>query len=353
VRSRKRWLIPGGIAFVLIAAVVSAFFYIRFLLYTPPQPPEQGEEQEFEILKGETLDSIAKRLFQEGLLRDPAALKLAVFFGGGAAGIKAGTHHLRTDQNAWEIYEAIQVSPVARYIRIVLPEGLDSFEIAGRLETAGICSAEEFLAAARSVVQIADIAPGAESLEGYLFPDTYHVPVGASATDVINMMLRRFRVEADNELREKFKEVGLSLNEGVILASLIAKEAGNPDEMPLISSVFHNRLRIGMKLDCDATFIYARKLAGDWDGVVRIADRQFESPYNTYLHGGLPPAPIGNPGSDALFAAASPAESDYLYFVAKGPDTADGHRFSKTMREHLQAVREYQQRLRDWRKAQR
>lgn len=340
-KRHRWWLLPAAVALALSAAVAAVALYCHQMLYVPVKPVGSGEEVEFRIERGEKLDSIAARLHQAGLLRDPAALKLAAFFGGGGRGVKAGRHRLRTDHNAWQIFELIQQSPLADFVRLVVPEGFDSFEIALRIAEAGICSEEEFLAAVFDDAPIADLAPGAASLEGYLFPDTYHVPVGAGAGEVVRMMLKRFREAADSELRGRLEAAGFSLHEGVILASLIAREAGNAGEMPLISSVFHNRLRVGMKLDCDPTFVYARKLAGDWDGVVLAVDRQIDSPYNTYLIGGLPPGPIGSPGREALIAVADPAESDYLYFVAKGPDTSLGHYFSRTTAEHLRAVAKY------------
>jgi UPF0755 protein len=344
-RRGRRWILPAAVALALLASIVAVVVYIQQMLYSPMLPPGSGEETGFRIEHGEKLDSVARRLHEAGLLRDPAALKLAAFFGGGGAGIKAGTHRLRTDMSAWEIYRLLQRSPAADFIRLVIPEGFDSFETALKAAEAGICSEEEFLAAVADPSPIADLAPSARTLEGYLYPDTYHVPVGAGAQGLVAMMIKRFRDQVDAELIDTFKATGLDLPNGVILASLIAKEAGHAEEMPLISSVFHNRLRIGMKLDCDPTFIYARKLAGDWDGVVRGDDRSFESPYNTYLHGGLPPGPISSPGREALRAAAEPAATDFLYFVAKGPDTSEGHYFSRTAREHRQAVEKYRREL--------
>jgi UPF0755 protein len=345
IGQRKRWLFPAAAAFAILAAVASVAFYLHQTLYVPIRTPGSGVEIEFRIERGEKLDSIALRLQQAGSIRDPAALKLAAFLGGGGAGIKAGTHRLRTDLSAWEIFQLLQRSPAADFIRVVIPEGFDSFEIALLAASAGICSQEDFLAAVADPSPIADIAPQATSLEGYLFPDTYHVPVGSGAKELLAMMLKRFREVADTEMVSNLQAAGFTLHNGVILASLIAKEAGNAEEMPLISSVFHNRLSIGMKLDCDPTFIYARKLAGRWDGVVQGDDRSFDSPYNTYIHNGLPPGPIGSPGRDALLAVIAPADSDFFYFVAKGPDTSEGHYFSRTAKEHRQAVEKYRREI--------
>lgn len=337
----RRWLFPAVMGIVLLAVVVAVAVYFHQMLYVPVKQPGAGEEIEFTIERGEKLDSIAARLHRAGILRDPAALKLAAFFGGGGKGVKAGTHRLRTDLSAWSIYQLIQQSPLAEFVRLVIPEGFDTFEIAQRLAELGICGEAQFFDAVSNPATVSVFAPGANTLEGYLFPDTYHVPVGAGAGEVVEMMLKRFREKTDAQLNRDIEAAGFSLQQGVILASLIAREAGNAEEMPLISSVFHNRLRIGMKLDCDPTFIYARKQAGDWDGVVLAADRQIDSPYNTYRTSGLPPGPIGSPGREALRAAAHPADSEFLYFVAKGPDTSLGHYFSRTAAEHSRAVARY------------
>jgi len=339
---RRRRRILAACLTLLALAVLGAGFFVATLLFLPPEFGSGREPREvaFEIERGELLDSIAARLHEAGLIRNPLALKLASFLSGGGSGIKAGVHRLRSDMNAWNLMRALQASPQAEFTRLVLPEGWDSFEIARRVEEAGIATADEFRRAVADPGQISDLAPQAASLEGYLFPDTYHVPTdaGAGAEELAAMMVRRFRGMLDDELLADLEASGLSPHEGVILASLIAREAGNFEEMPLISSVFHNRLRLGMKLDCDPTIIYALKLEYRWDGDIRWADKELDSPYNTYLHGGLPPGPIGNPGAEALRAAARPADTDYLYFVAMSP--TESH-FSRTLREHNRAVRRY------------
>ena len=339
MRRRRRRILAAGLA-LLALAVLAGGCLVATLLFLPPEFGIEGEPLEvaFEIERGELLGSIAARLHEAGLIRDPLALKLASFLGGSGSGIKAGVHRLRRDMNAWDLMRALRDSPQAEFTRLVLPEGWDSFEIARRIEEAGIAAAGEFRRAVADPGQISDLAPQAASLEGYLFPDTYHVPTDAGPQELAAMMVRRFRVMLNGELLADLEAAGLSPHEGVILASLIAREAGNFEEMPLISSVFHNRLRLGMKLDCDPTIIYALKLEGRWDGDIRWADKELDSPYNTYISGGLPPGPIGNPGAEALRAAARPADTDYLYFVAKSP--TESH-FSRTLREHNRAVRRY------------
>jgi UPF0755 protein len=326
---------------VLSALVASGILY---LLFVPVQGEGEGAAVKFEVAPGERLDSIAARLHKEGLLHDPLALKLAGFFGGGSERIKAGKHELPRGVSAWDIFHRLQISPKGEFFKVTIPEGADIFQIAEIVGALGLSDPTDFMEIAGDPAPVADLFPEAVSLEGFFYPDTYHLPVGAGSRELVEKMLGRFReVVAEHGLEEEFNAVGLNLLDGVILASLIAKEAGNSEEMPLISSVFHNRMKIGMKLDCDPTFIYARKLVGNWDGKVGSEDTLIDSPYNTYVHGGLPPAPIGNPGLAAFLAAAKPAETEkvLLYFVAKSADPKDGHVFSATPAEHERNRREY------------
>lgn len=343
-RRKRKW--PVIVALVILVVVpVATGAAILHLLFSPTEMPDEGLETDFEVKQGERLDSIAERLHEEGLILDPLALKLAGFFGGGSKDIKAGKHILRFGVNAWEIYQLLKVSPKSEFIVITIPEGRDIFQIANILEKIGFGNRDDFLKIVHDPTPVKDILPEATSLEGFLYPDTYYLDPDCETADLVDKMLARCREILESEgLEKQFKEHGLELREGIVLASMIAKEAGNKEEMPIISSVFHNRLGIGMKLDCDPTFIYARKLDGSWDGKVRRSDRKFPSPYNTYINGGLPPGPVGNPGLASLRAAANPAvtEEKYLYFVAKNKKNAkEGHYFSATHKEHLRKSEKY------------
>jgi UPF0755 protein len=186
---------------------------------------------------------------------------------------------------------------------------------------------------------IADLDPQATSLEGYIFPDTYIVPKRATNAEILAEAVARFRRAWTPELRQQAEARRLTLRQVVTLASMIEKEAADDAERPLVASVFHNRLRKGMRLECDPTFIYAAKLNGTWDdNVNNPAHRRLLSPYNTYLFPGLPPGPIASPGEKSLRAALQPAQTEYLYFVL-GP--GGRHRFSRTEAEHQVAVAEY------------
>ncbi len=206
---------------------------------------------------------------------------------------------------------------------VAVPEGLTGEEIAALLRPGDAEGAAAFRRAFGATDLIADWDPRAKDLEGYLFPNTYHLPRKASEAEIVEAMVAEFREVFDEGRRRRAAELGLSVRDVVTLASLIEEETALPEERPLVSAVFHNRLKIGMKLDCDPTVAYALKRAGRYTGRLLLRDLKFESPYNTYLHAGLPPGPISNPGQASLDAALHPAPENYLYFVARGDG---GHR---------------------------
>lgn len=219
-------------------------------------------------------------------------------------------------------------------------EGQTMFDIAQALEAAKIVSADDFLRAAGDASSIQDIAPGAKTLEGFLFPATYGLPRKIAPADLTAMMVRKFRDTAETVFAETRGSSALPshLLGDVTLASLVERETPKPEERPLVASVYSNRLTKGMLLQCDPTVIYALEQVGGYKGTLTLKDLRFDSPYNTYLYRGLPPGPIGNPGAASLRAALHPAQSDYLYFVA---NTQGGHFFSTTLAEHNQNVVKY------------
>ena len=222
---------------------------------------------------------------------------------------------------------------------ITFREGLTIREMATVFETAGVGSRTDFIAAAQNAELIRGIDPNAPDLEGYLFPDTYTLPRRATAAQLVERMVNRFQKVMTPELKEQAAQRGLSVRELVTLASLVEKETARPDERPIVAGVYSNRLRVGMGLQCDPTVIYALMLAGRYDGNIRRADLQIDSPYNTYRYAGLPPGPIAAPGEASLRAAANPADVPYLYFVSRNDGS---HVFSTTLEEHNRHVYNFQ-----------
>ena len=218
-------------------------------------------------------------------------------------------------------------------------EGLTAAEMAQVFEERGFGTAAEFIAAAQDASLIREVDPAASDLEGYLFPETYALPRGTKASEVVAQMVSAFNGAFGAELREAAKSSGLTVRQVVTLASLVEKETGAAAERPLVAAVYRNRMKIGMGMQADPTVIYALQKAGKYDGNLSREDLQFDSPYNTYRYAGLPPGPIASPGRASLEAAVRPAAVDYLYFVSRNDGT---HVFASTLDEHNKNVFEWQ-----------
>lgn len=283
-------------------------------------PPGDGRRVEVEVVvpPGASARSIGDLLAARGIISSPTVFALAARLSGDAEDLRAGRYRLARGISVSEALEALRRGGLPDDIVVTIPEGWTLRMIAARLEEAGFGPAEAFLAEA-------------EGLEGTLFPDTYRFRPGASPAEIIAEMRRRFEEVCDSDLVAAAAARGLDRNGLVTLASIIEREARVRDEMPVISSVFHNRLARGMPLAADPTVVYA--LGKDWKEVVTHEDLEVESPYNTYRRAGLPPGPIGAPGRAALEAAARPAETDLLFFVARA-DGSGRHDFARTAAEH-------------------
>jgi UPF0755 protein len=219
-------------------------------------------------------------------------------------------------------------------------EGDTIFDIANNLQAAKYMRAAEFLEAAKDASQVQDFAPGAKTLEGFLFPATYNLARHAAPAELTTTMVRKFREAMQQIAPERLDppSPGMSLLSVVTLASLVETETPKPDERPLVAGVYANRLHKGMLLQCDPTVIYALKQADEYNPPLTLKDLRYDSPFNTYLHRGLPPGPIGNPGESAMRAALAPAPTDFLYFVS---NTHGGHFFASTLAEHNKNVAKY------------
>jgi UPF0755 protein len=224
-------------------------------------------------------------------------------------------------------------------VPLTFPEGLTIAEMGKLFEQAGFGTAATFVAAAREGTLIHDLDPQAQDLEGYLFPDTYALARGTDAPHVIRAMVDRFRRKLTPEIRTAAAARELSVRQLVTLASIVEKETGRADERPMVASVYANRLKIGMALQCDPTVIYALQRAGRFDGNLRRDDLQFDSPYNTYRYPGLPPGPVAAPGQASLQAAAQPAESEFIFFVSRNDGS---HAFARNLAEHNANVQKFQ-----------
>lgn len=290
-----------------------------------------------EIEKGWGVRTIAETLKREGVLAKKALFiaRYQLFFR--RAALKAGEYEMAAPSTPQAVLEALSRGLV--HLRpVTVAEGLTAQETFPVFREAGFGAEEDFIKAAADTSSLGLLDPRAADLEGYLFPETYRLPKGIPAAEILSKMVEQFRAVFTEAWRRRAAALGFSVRDAVILASMIEKETGRPEEKPLVSSVFHNRLKAGMKLDCDPTIIYALKKAGAYDGKLHGKDLRLDSPYNTYLHAGLPPGPICNPGRASLDAALHPAETEFLYFVARHDGS---HKFSRTFGEHNRAVDEY------------
>jgi len=315
------------ITLLIVLGFAGWFSWAALLPITPPQTT-------FVLLRsGWTARHIASELQHEGVIRSARAF-LLVHYVEGPGSLKAGEYKFDGPANVVEVRRRILRGDV--YVRTVtVPEGYNLYDIANAVEQAGLGPATDFVAAAKGdVFLIKDLDPSATSLEGYLFPDTYHFTRIDTPHDTVAAMVRRFRREA--------QKIGLprhgDLHQIVTLASIIEKETAVPEERPLVASVYYNRLSRNMLLGADPSVVYAALLAGRYRGIIYQSDLLYDSPYNTYRYPGLPPGPIANPGEASLQAAMNPAQTDFFYFVS---DNNGHHRFSRTAAEHERNVAAY------------
>jgi UPF0755 protein len=297
--------------------------------------PYQGYSGEVfvDIPRGDSTRRIAARLEEAGVLRARWPFLAVRAFRPGTT-LKAGEYRFDRPLTPLGVYRKIAAGDVF-YFTITIPEGYNVYEIAEVVARTGIVDGGAFLDLASRPDRIVDLAPNAPSLEGFLFPDTYRVTRHTTAEELVDQMVRRFR-EVWSELAGEIR--GPAVLEAVTLASLVEEETPRPAERPLVASVFRNRLRIGMALQCDPTVVYALQVSGRYRGEIYKDDLRFWHPYNTYIRPGLPPGPISNPGRASLEAALRPADTHYLYFVA---DNMGGHVFSADMARHERAVASY------------
>jgi len=325
---------PALIISVVIPLLLCAWFSFEFYGTSKAAP----EKILFVVESGKGIQSIAQDLKEEGVIKKtwPFLLGYKLYFS--PKSLKAGEYELSLPVSTKKILAILSEGKVF-FHPVTIPEGLTRREIAQHLESLGIIEEEDFLEACSRTELLGSYDIEAENLEGYLFPETYHFSRGISAETIITTLVTQFKTVFTEEWRQRATEINMTPRKVVILASLIEKETSFPEERKLVSSVFHNRLRIRMKLDCDPTIIYAMKELGIYEGRLLKRHLKFESPYNTYLRRGLPPGPICNPGQAALEAALYPSDEKYIYFVSKNDGS---HVFSRTFSEHQRAVRKYQ-----------
>jgi UPF0755 protein len=330
---RRRVALRGSIALALLALVSVLVALARAWLWAALPYRDYGASSAIvEIPAGTGMNRALEILEGRGVVRPFGQARLVLALSGRGGTLKAGEYHFSRPMTPLEVFDKI-VDGDVYFHRVTVVEGLRSDE------RAGFGTLDEYEEAFRDTSLLRGMDPQAVDLEGYLFPDTYSLQKGTTPRSIVAMMVDRFREVLGPAWMNAARASGLGVRGAVTLASLVERETAREDEDPVVSSVFHNRLRIGMKLQCDPTIIYALAMRDQYDGNLRRDDLRIDSLYNTYRYAGLTPGPIGNPGASALRAAVAPAATDYLYFVSMNTGR---HYFSRTLQEHNRAVWEYQ-----------
>lgn len=322
---KRRWYRWGFFAFIVASVLV-------ILLTLGEKEPERFVA--FNVDSGESFLSVAERLQDEGLIQSESFFYYLARLTGKSADLKAGEYELHDQMNAWDILNVVTGSQVKLY-RVTIREGMNIFQIARLLRRKGLVDEVQFLETAWDPNVVEEFSIPSISVEGYLFPETYFIPRGASPKKIIRTFVEMFWTKVPESYTKAARKGDLSFHEHVKMASVIEKETGFAAEMGLISSVFFNRIDRGMRLQSDPTAVYDLLPYG---GRVRREHLFRKTPFNTYATSGLPYTPICNPGLLAIQAAIFPQKSDYLFFVSR----RDGsHHFSETYKEHKAAIDKY------------
>ena len=321
-------MVAGGL-FLLTALFVLG--YVAAFLLTPYDG--HSPVAEIEIRRGDTFSAVARQLGETGVVSQPRLLAFWARLRRLDTRVHRGLYRFEGPVSPRSVLDGL-VRGRTVFHKVTVPEGFTARQIGSLLERKGLVTRERFAAAVSDPAALSRL--GADSMEGYLFPTTYHFRALATEEEIARTMFAEFKDTFTPEMEARVRELGMTRHQLVTLASIIEKEGGPAEEMPLVSAVFHNRLRRGMRLQSDPTVIYG---LADFNGDLTRKHLRAPGPYNTYTIKGLPPGPIANPGLVAMKAALYPAEVEYLYFVS----TNDGrHHFSASLRDHNAAVRKYQ-----------
>jgi UPF0755 protein len=326
---RNPWL-----SFLITTATLTIIIHFYTALFVPPSKEKVWKE--VQVTEGMSFKAISGTLRKEGVIRYRGYFEIIGRLQGISRKVRVGYYGLNTNMSMWEVLEALRKGKIIEY-EVVVPEGYNLYQIGWTLftNTPLISDPQEFIKLVKDKNYVHSLGIEADTLEGYLFPDTYYLPKGIKLEDIPKKMVLRYKAVFDDSYRARAKELGFTENQILTLASIVEKEAKVSSERKLISAVYHNRLKQGMKLQADPTAVYGTKA---WITKVTAQDLKRKSPYNTYIHKGLPPGPIANPGQGAILATLYPENVDYLFFVAQGDGS---HYFSKDFGSHEKAIGRY------------
>lgn len=319
--------------FVIATVLLTLFIHFYIALFVPPTKEKVWKE--VQVAEGMSFKAVAAVLRREGIIRYRGYFEILGRLRGITRKVRAGYYGLGTHMNMWDVLDAIEDGRIIEY-EVVVPEGYNIYQIGYVLaQTPLLSDPQQFIRLAKDRNFARSLGIEADTLEGYLFPDTYYLPKGISVEGIARQMVQRYKDVFDDSYRSRAGELGFTEHQIVTLASIVEKEAKIRSERKLIAAVYHNRLKRGMKLQADPTAVYGTKA---WVTNVTKKDLKRRSPYNTYLRKGLPPGPIANPGQGAILAALYPEAVDYLFFVAQGDGS---HYFSKDYVSHVKAIGRY------------
>lgn len=320
---------------VIVVTVFIVLVIIGYITFFTSNHFDRPSPFTFEIKDGESFTSVTERLFEQSIIPSKFNFRVAAFLYGGERKVKAARYSIQNDLSYLDLLDLLVNGP-ADYLRAIkINDGQTLKWLGAKVRRNVKIDSASFVNLATNKEFIQSLGLDVSTLEGYLFSKTYKMYERTSPEEAIKIFYNSFKEFFNDSLKQRAKEVGLSVHQTLTLASIIKGETNLVEEMPVISGVYHNRLKIGMRLQADPTIQYL--LPGGWRRLT-YQDLKIESPYNTYKYSGLPPGPINNPGANAIMAALYPDKNNYLYFVANGNG---GHKYSKTYSDHLRNVTQY------------
>jgi UPF0755 protein len=322
------------ITFIAATVVLTCAIHFYIALFVPPTNEKVWKE--VQVTDGMSFKAIAATLQKEGIIRYRGYFEIIGRLQGISRKVRMGYYGLGSHMSMWEVLEALRKGKIIEY-EVVIPEGYNLYQIGWTLTGTPLISSnpDDFIRVATNKQLAHSLGIESDRLEGYLFPDTYYLPKGITVTDIAKRMVQRYKDVFTDDMRKRAKELGLTEHQVITLASIVEKEAKVATERKLIAAVYYNRMKQGMRLQADPTAVYGLRA---WITKVSAQDLKRPTPYNTYLHKGLPPGPIANPGRGAILATLYPENVDYLFFVAQGDGS---HYFSKDFGEHGKAISRY------------
>ncbi|NUN08025.1 MAG: endolytic transglycosylase MltG [Ignavibacteriaceae bacterium] len=325
--SRKEWILVA----IFFAVILTAFLLAYFL----PHDSGRNESIKMVINRGESLNSIASRLKQEGLIRDITVFKIFTYMSGSPKSLQAGRYTFEPSNSYYKIISRLANGEGDKLVRISLYDGISTIGISRRLKSESILVDDSLIVLARDKEFLDSIQFERNDLIGYLLPGSHEFFVNSSSREILTKLYGNFRKFFSDSLLTVVRKTGYSVHQVLTLASIVEAETNHKEEMRRVAGVYLNRLRIGMKLQADPTIQFL--LADGWRRLT-YRDLAINSPYNTYIYYGIPPGPINNPGKDAILAVLNPEKHNYLFFVA---DSTGKHNFTTNYNDHVRLAKKY------------